>query len=297
MIYSNNLWTYKDFWILSISMIVYYTNIENYRMEYIMELKLKNKIAVVFAASKGLGKAAALSLAAEGCRVAICSRDNHNLEQARDDIIAKTESDVLAQVVDVGKKSNIEKFIQMVIRNWQKIDILVTNSGGPPVKPFIDTNDEEWHTWFNNTFMSVVRSIKAVIPSMQKNKWGRIINITSVSVKVPIDNLIYSNSLRLGVVGLAKTLAAELGPSGITVNNVAPGYHLTDGLERIIKTKMDAGMKRENILNQWIGKIPLRRIGIPDDLAGLITFLASDRASFLNGATIQVDGGMYPGVL
>ncbi len=262
-----------------------------------MDLNLKNKVAVVFAGSKGLGKAAAMSLASEGCRLAICSRDIKNLEQARDEIMTKAGSEVITFVVDVGKKSDIEKFIKTVIDKWQKIDILVTNGGGPPVKPFIDTNDEEWHTWFDNTFMSVVRSIKAVIPSMQINKWGRIINITSVSVKAPIENLIYSNSLRLGVVGLAKTLAAELGPLGITVNNVAPGYHLTEGLERIIKTKIDSGMQRDQVLKQWNEKIPLRRIGGPNDLAELITFLASDRTSYLTGTTIQVDGGMYSGVL
>ena len=262
-----------------------------------MDLNLKDKIAVIFAASKGLGKAAAMSLAAEGCRVAICSRNKQNLEQTREEIELKTGNEVLIQIVDVGNKSDIESFIADVINKWKKIDILVTNGGGPPVKPFIDTEDEEWHTWFDNTFMSVVRSIQAVIPSMQKNKWGRIINITSVSVKAPIENLIYSNALRLGVVGLAKTLAAELGPFGITVNNVAPGYHLTDGLERIIKTKVDSGLKREDVLKQWNDKIPMRRIGMPDDLAGLITFLASDKASYLTGATIQVEGGMYSGVL
>ncbi|MEJ2542664.1 MAG: SDR family oxidoreductase [Calditrichaceae bacterium] len=261
-----------------------------------MNLNLNDKIAVVFAASKGLGKAAAVSLADEGCKLAICSRNKQNLEQTREDIKTKTGSEVLTQVVDVGNKVDIENFIKAVVGKWEKIDILVTNGGGPPVKPFIDTDDEEWHTWFDNTFMSVVRSIKAVIPTMQKNKWGRIINITSVSVKAPIENLIYSNSLRLGVVGLAKTLAAELGPLGITINNVAPGYHLTDGLERIIRTKVDAGTKREDVLNQWNDKIPLRRIGVPDDLAGLITFLASDKASYLTGATIQVEGGMYQGV-
>lgn len=266
-------------------------------MENKMDLNLKDKIAVVFAASKGLGKSAAMSLATEGCRVAICSRNKQNLEQTQNEIITKTGSKVLTQIVDVGKKSDINNFIQKVIDKWEKVDILVTNGGGPPVKPFTDTNDDEWHTWFNNTFMSVVRAIKAVTPLMQKNKWGRIINITSVSVKAPIENLIYSNSLRLGVVGLAKTLAAELGPFGITVNNVAPGYHLTDGLERIIKIKVDAGMKHEDVLDQWNEKIPLRRIGVPDDLAGLITFLASDKASYLTGATIQVEGGMYSGVL
>jgi 3-oxoacyl-[acyl-carrier protein] reductase len=262
-----------------------------------MDLNLKNKVAVVFAGSKGLGKAAAMSLSSEGCRLAICSRDNQNLDNAREAIIAKTGNDVITYVVDVGNKKDIDNFIKLIIDKWQKIDILVTNGGGPPVKPFIDTNDEEWYTWFDNTFMSVVRSIKAVIPSMQQNTWGRIINITSISIKAPIENLVYSNSLRLGVVGLAKTLAAELGPWGITVNNVAPGYHFTDGLERIIKTKVDTGMKRIDVLNQWTDKIPLRRIGVPDDLAGLITFLASDQASYLTGATIQVEGGMYSGVL
>ena len=262
-----------------------------------MDLNIKNKVAVVFAGSKGLGKAAAMSLALEGCRVAICSRDKQNLEEAHEDITTNTGGEVFSQIVDVGSKEDIEIFFKQVINKWQKIDILITNSGGPPVKPFVDTNDDEWHTWFDKTFMSVVRSIKAVIPTMQKNKWGRIINITSVSVKMPIENLIYSNSLRLGVVGLAKTLAAELGQWGITVNNVAPGYHLTDGLERIITKKVDAGMQRDDVLIQWTDKIPLGRIGVPDDLAGLITFLASDRASYLTGATIQVEGGIYSGVL
>lgn len=262
-----------------------------------MDLKLKDKVAVVLAASKGLGKAAAMSLAEEGCRVAICSRDKQNLEQTRDEIGANTGSEIYSYEVNVGVKQDIESFIQLVLDKWQKIEILVTNCGGPPVKPFIETSDEEWHTWFDYTFMSVVRSIKMVIPSMEKNKWGRIINITSISVKTPIENLIYSNSLRLGVTGLAKTLAAELGPLGITVNNVAPGYHQTDGLERIIKNKVDSGMRRVDVLDQWTAKIPLGRIGVPVDLAGLITFLASDRASYLTGTTIQVEGGMYSGIL
>jgi 3-oxoacyl-[acyl-carrier protein] reductase len=260
-------------------------------------LNLNNKVAVVFAASKGLGKAAAMSLAKEGCRVAICSRNEQNIEDAKRVIMAVTGNEVYGQVVNVSIQKDIESFIKAIINKWQRVDILVTNGGGPPVKPFIETGDDEWHTWFDNTFMSVVRSIKAVIPSMKKNKWGRIINITSVSVKTPIENLVYSNSLRLGVIGLAKTLATELGPSGITINNVAPGYHLTDGLERIIDTKIEAGIHRNEILNKWTQEIPLNRIGAPDDLAGLITYLASDCASYLTGTTIQVDGGLYSGVL
>ncbi len=174
---------------------------------------------------------------------------------------------------------------------------MVTNAGGPPVKRFIETTDEEWHTWYDTTFMSVVHSVKAIIPYMKANKWGRIINITSVSVKAPIENLIYSNSLRLAVIGLAKTLSFELGEYNITVNNVAPGYHLTDGLERIIVNKMEHGISREDIMRQFTSDAPLKRIGAPADLAGIITFLASEQASFITGTTIQVDGGLSKGTL
>ncbi|MEJ2053120.1 MAG: SDR family oxidoreductase [Calditrichaceae bacterium] len=262
-----------------------------------MDLGLTNKTAVVFAGSKGLGKAAAMSLAAEGCRVAICSRNRKNLDEAKAEITENTGSEIFTKTVDVGNKTDVENFINATLDKWQSVDILVANGGGPPVKPFIETDDDEWHTWFDNTFMSVVRAAKAVIPVMKKNKWGRIINITSVSVKSPIENLVYSNALRLGVVGLAKTMAAEVGPYGITVNNVAPGYHFTDGLERIIKKRIEAGARRDDVLEQWNSRIPMRRIGVPDDLAGLITFLASDRASYMTGATFQVEGGMYSGTL
>jgi len=145
--------------------------------------------------------------------------------------------------------------------------------------------------------MSVVRSIKAALPYMKQNKWGRIINITSISVKMPIENLIYSNSLRLAVVGLAKSLSMELGPFGITVNTVAPGHHLTDGLERIIKKKVEAGMPREEVLKQWIDRTPMHRLGQPQDLANMIAFLASEQAGFISGTTVQVDGGQYAGSL
>jgi len=262
-----------------------------------MELDLKGKTAVVLAASKGLGKAAAASLAREGCNVAICSRSNRNLQKTVAHILETSDAEVYSEALDVGNKAALIKFIKNSHKKFGSVDILVSNAGGPPVKSFKETSDEEWHLWYDTTFMSVVRSIKAVLPYMQKNKWGRIINITSVSVKMPVENLIYSNSLRLAVIGLAKTLSVELGKYNITVNNVAPGYHLTDGLERIIVKKVEQGQLREDVLKKFSEGAPLGRIGDPQDLAGLITFLASERASFISGATIQVDGGLTKSTL
>ena len=262
-----------------------------------MKTNIENKVAVVFAASKGLGKACALGLAIEGCKVAICSSDKKRIEKAQEDIRSETGSEVFSYVVDVEKSEDISNFMNAVLHHWGQIDILVTNAGGPPVKSFEETNDEEWHKYFDITFMSVVRSVHAVLPGMKKQKWGRIINITSVSVKEPIMNLIYSNALRLAVVGLAKSLSRELGPSGITVHNVAPGFHKTDGLERIVKKRIEGGERREDIYEQWEKSVPLNKIGHPDELAALVVFLASENASYMTGTTIQVDGGRYSGIL
>ena len=262
-----------------------------------MDLRLKGKIAVVFAASKGLGKAAALALAEEGCKVAICSRNKDMIEQAAREISAKTKTEVFAKVVDVEFKDQIENFIKTVADKYGTIDILVTNAGGPPVANFEQSKDEEWQKWYNITFMSVVRSVRAALPYLKHGDFGRIINITSSSVKSSIDNLIYSNSLRLAVVGLAKSLSRELGQYGITVHNVAPGYHLTDGLERIIKAKVEAGMSREQVLKVWTDNVPVGRIGRPEDLAALVTFLASGKTGYMSGTTIQVDGGTFIGTM
>jgi len=262
-----------------------------------MNLGLKDKVAVVLAASKGLGRAAAEKLAAEGCKLAICSRDANKISAAAKEIEKKYGTDVFHMAVDVGDRVQIERFIGETEKNLGGVDILVTNAGGPPVSDFEGSSDEEWQKWYDITFMSVVRSVRAVMPLMKKQKWGRIINITSVSVKAPVENLIYSNALRLAVVGLAKSLSRELGPHGITVHNVAPGYHLTDGLERIIKKKVEQGQAREEVLKNFSKNVPLGRIANADELAGLIAFLASEQASYMSGTTIQVEGGMYGGVL
>lgn len=262
-----------------------------------MNTNIENKVAVVFAASKGLGKACAMALAREGCRVAICSSNSDRIEAARNEIVRETGAQVLAYRADVEKSNEITAFIDKVIAQWGGVDILVNNAGGPPVKSFEETTDEEWNKYFQITFMSVVRAIRAVLPAMKSNRWGRIINITSISVKEPIMNLIYSNALRLAVVGLAKTLSTELGPYGITVHNVAPGYHRTDGLARIVNKRVEKGEAEEAIYAGWENSVPLRKIGAPADLAGLVVFLASEAANYMTGTTIQVDGGRYSGVI
>jgi len=262
-----------------------------------MDLGLKDKVAVVFAASKGLGKATAFALANEGCRVAICSRNEADIHQVAGEIQSDSGAEVFPFVVDVEYGEQIRDFLSAVLKKWQKIDILVTNAGGPPVKSFDETTDQEWEKYFNITFMSVVRAIREVIPAMKKQRWGRIINITSISVKEPIMGLIYSNALRLAVVGLAKTLSRELGPDGITVHNVAPGYHRTAGLERIVKRRVENGERADDIYKEWENGTPLRKIGEPQDLAAVISFLASEGAHYMTGNTITVDGGKVAGVM
>ena len=262
-----------------------------------MDLELRDRVAVVLAASKGLGKACAISLAQEGCRVAICARDAEQIEKSAAEITEKTGAQVFAVVADVGQLEEIGNLAKEVLKKWGRVDILVNNAGGPPVRTFEETDDEEWHRWFDITFMSVVRAVKAVLPAMKKAGGGRIINITSVSVKEPIAGLVYSNALRLGVVGLAKTLANELGPSGITVHNIAPGYYRTDGLERIVVDRIKKGETREAIFGKWEQNTPLRKIGDPAELAALVTFLASGKSGFMTGTTIQADGGRIASVM
>jgi len=261
-----------------------------------MDFSLKNKNALVLAASKGLGRAAALTLAAEGANVAICARNAETLTKTAEELRALGVR-IISKITDIADGAALKAFINEAGQSLGGIDVLVTNAGGPPVRTFAESREEEWEYWYQVTVMSVIRAIKATLPFMETRPWGRIINITSISVKSPVEALVYSNSLRLAVVGLAKTLSIELGPKNITVNNVAPGYHLTDGLERIITKRVEAGASREDVIDGWTNRVPLRRIGEAENLADLIAFLASERASYISGTTIQCDGGAYTGTL
>ncbi|WP_295667402.1 SDR family oxidoreductase [uncultured Mucilaginibacter sp.] len=257
-----------------------------------MDLKLDNKVAVVLAASKGLGKAIAAALSAEGARVIIGSRDARELERTAKEITTITGNEVTAMAIDVGDADRVAGFTEKVAVAYGKIDILVNNSGGPPFNKFENFDDEAWQQAFNLTLLSFARTSRLVLPHMQKTGSGRIINIISGSVKSVLANSVLSTSMRMGVVGMAKLMADELGPYNITVNNVAPGMILTDRLKHTLPKDADP----ELALKERAKNIPLGRIGKPEELAALVTFLASEQAAYISGTTIQVDGGANRGI-
>ena len=259
-----------------------------------MNLNLKNKNAIVCASSQGLGKAAALDLAEEGVNLAICSRDQDKINKVKEEIHQKINSEikVIALKVDLDSPDEIQAFYKQVENDLGSVDILVNNNGGPPPSTFEQLSDDDWQKAFNSTMMSCLRLSKLVIPNMKKNAWGRIINISSVSVKTPVNGLFLSNSLRLGVLGWAKALSDELAPHGVTVNTVCPGYTRTERVEAILETQSNSsGLKKEEIEKSIAENIPMKRVGEAEDLAGLITFLASEKADYMTGLAIQVDGG------
>ena len=259
-----------------------------------MNLNLNNKNAIVCASSQGLGKAAALDLAEEGVNLAICSRDQDKINKVKEEIHQKINSEikVIALQVDLDSPDEIQAFYKQVENDLGSVDILVNNNGGPPPSTFEQLSDEDWQKAFNSTMMSCLRLSKLVMPNMKKNGWGRIINISSVSVKTPVNGLFLSNSLRMGVLGWAKALSDELAPHGITVNTVCPGYTRTERVEAILETQSNSsGLKKEEIEKSIAENIPMKRVGEAEDLAGLITFLASEKADYMTGLAIQVDGG------
>jgi 3-oxoacyl-[acyl-carrier protein] reductase len=254
-----------------------------------MDLQLKGKTALVLAASKGLGKACATALAAEGADVVIGARNPAALDAAAAEINAAGNGRALAIPVDVKEPEAAHTIIDAAVKAFGKIDILVNNAGGPPFGKFESFDEAAWQSAFQLTLLSAVRLSRLVIPHMRKTGSGRIINITSLSVKTLLANSVLSTSLRMGVVGMAKLLSDELGPDHITVNNVAPGLILTDRVKDTLPKR--PGVSDEELLAERARSIPLGRIGRPEELAALVTFLASPLAGYITGATIPVDGG------
>ena len=262
-----------------------------------MDLGLKGRVAVVAASSQGLGKACAEGFAAEGCRVALCARNADSLNKTADDIRSQHKADVYSEVVDVSDPAAVHRFVQAAAKNFGSVDICVANAGGPPAKGFLAASVEEWKKAIDANFLSAVYFAREVIPLMQKKRWGRFITITSITTKQPVPDLVLSNAVRTAVVGLVKSLANEFGKDGILVNNVGPGYTGTDRLKELAKARSKASGKSESeIFAGWAVDSPLGRIGQPREFADTVVWLASERASYITGQTILVDGGAYKGL-
>ncbi len=259
-----------------------------------MDLGLQGKVALVTAASKGMGKACALGLAAEGARVAMCARTERDIEAAAQEIRTRTGAEVLAMTADVTKAADVKALVARTRERFGGVDILVANAGGPPRGHLEEVSDEQWYGAFEVSLLSVVRLIREVLPSMRARKWGRILTIQSVSVKQPVEGLLLSNAVRPGVFGLAKTLAPELGRDNITINVVCPGRIMTD---RFLSGARQAGLPPDEYVARSAQDVPLGRIGTPEEFAGVLVFLASERASYVTGVALQVDGGLVRGLL
>lgn len=257
-----------------------------------MEMGISGKVALVAASSKGLGRAVADELAAEGAALVICARGEVALAEAQDAIREAAKVPVVAVRADLSDPDGVRRVVDAGRREFEHIDILVTNTGGPPAGPFESHSPDAWREAVRQNLESVLNLTRAVLPNMKERRWGRIINVTSIAVKQPVDNLILSNTVRAGVTGFARTLANEVAPWHITVNNVLPGYTRTQRVEelaaRIAETR---GITPEQAVAGWESQIPMGRIGEARELAALVAFLASERASYITGTSIPVDGG------
>ncbi len=257
-----------------------------------MDLGLKGKAALVGGSSKGIGRAVAIGLAREGCNVCVCARDNTALAETAHAIRSDTDAEVFSLVCDMARYEDIKRVVQETANTFGRLDILVNNAGGPRTGTFDDMDETDWLNAINQNLMSAIRTTREALPYLRRSGGGRIINITSIAVKTPIDRLILSNTARLGLVGMAKTLSRELAPEGITVNNVCPGNIAT---ERLIALIEERAQKDRITMGEAIAieerRVPMGHLGDPEDVANLVVFLASAKAHYITGATVQVDGG------
>jgi 3-oxoacyl-[acyl-carrier protein] reductase len=257
-----------------------------------MDLGLKNKVALVAAGSRGLGRAVAEELAAEGASLVLCARNTTTLTETAAAIADSSGAHVLAVPADVTVVDDIKHVVDAGNERFGRIDILVTNAGGPPAGTFDQLTREQWDEALRLTLLSAIELARQVLPGMKERRWGRILNITSIAVKQPVENLMLSNSLRAGLTGFARTLANEVAADGITVNNILPGYTRTERLEDLATMMAEKqGISPGEFRGKWEKEIPMGRLGEPREFAALAAFLVSERASYITGTSIQVDGG------
>jgi 3-oxoacyl-[acyl-carrier protein] reductase len=255
-------------------------------------------VALVAAASRGLGRAIAVELAKEGTNLVLCARGAEGIAAARDEIASEFGVEVHAVVADLSMLADVQRVTGEALERFGNVDILVTNAGGPPAGTFDMHGWDAWERAVNLTLRSAVEMTRAVLPGMRQRKWGRIINVTSIAVKQPVDNLMLSNSVRSAVTGFARTLANEVAADGVTVNNILPGYTRTERVEELAAaTAAKEGLSQRDIVARFESQIPMRRLGEPAEFAALAAFLASERASYITGQSIAVDGGWIKSLL
>lgn len=260
-----------------------------------MELGIQNRVAMVAASSKGLGRAIAESLAREGVRVSLCARTKESLRETAEEIRSRGGA-VLEVACDVSRAEDLQRWFDATVNHFGQVDILVTNTGGPPAAPFEKLSEEQWRTGIDSTLMNVVRLCQLVIPGMRRRKWGRIVHLTSFVAKQPVELLTISSTLRAGISGLTKTLADQLAGDGILVNAVLPGHFLTDRQRHLSELRAEQqGITPDQYLEKSQEVIPLKRFGRVEEMGDTVAFLCSERASYITGVSLQIDGGLYRG--
>jgi len=263
-----------------------------------MDLGLKGKVALVAAASQGLGRAVAEELAAEGAALILCARGEETLNATCEEIRTQKGADVLGVAGDLSVSADVERIVSKGLEPFGQVDILITNSGGPPTGKFETLSRENWEEATRGLLTSVLDLTRLVLPGMKERRWGRILNITSIAAKQPVDNLMLSNSIRSAVTGFAKTLSNEVAEYGVTVNNIMPGYTATERVEALAQTLAEReGVDAAVIRSRWESEIPIKRLGTPKEFAALAAFLVSTRASYITGSSFAVDGGWIRSVI
>ena len=262
-----------------------------------MDTGLKGRVAMIAGSSSGIGKATAMAFAAEGAHLALCARRQAELDQVATEAQNQFGVETSTKVVDVGDPAAVVAFVEATQASFGRVDVCVPNAGGPPAKPFLDTTLDDWERAWHLNLRSAIVFSQAVIPHMQKQHWGRIVTLTSYTVKQPVPELVLSNTIRAGIMGLNRSLAGQFGRDGITVNNVGPGFTATDRSRSLLEARAkNRGISYEQVLSDLEREIPIGRMATPEEVAATIVWLASEAAASITGQTVLVDGGSYKGL-